>query len=77
MKSGHRRRGSPITSTPTIRQYADGKYTVWKDSYGKVHKRKTGHRNPTDANVSGQKRQGRKKGYANTTDRSRRASHDI
>lgn len=74
MKTNHRRKGSPITVTPTIRKYADGFYTVWKDTHGKVHKRRTGHRNPTDRNAPRGSR--RKKGYANTTDGSRRASHD-
>ncbi len=74
MKSNHRRRGDPITSTPTIRRYKDGEYTVWKDTMGKVHKRKTGHRNRTDANAPKGSR--RIKDYANTTDGSRRANHE-
>lgn len=72
MKSNHRPKGAPITSTPTIRKYTGGYFTVWKDGTGKVHKRRTGHRNTTDANAVGK----RKKRYANTTDGSRRANHD-
>lgn len=71
-KNNHRPKGAPITFTPTIRKYADGYFTVWKDTMGKVHKRKTGHRNTTDANTRGK----RKKRYANTTDGSRRVCHD-
>lgn len=74
MKTNHRRSGDPITSTPTIRRYKAIEYTVWKDQMDKVHKRKTGHRNTTDANAS--KKNHRKKGYANTTDGSRRSSHN-
>lgn len=75
MKSGHRPKGSPITSTPTIRKYADGYFTVWKDSRGKVHRRKTGHPNPTDINAPiGSIRI---EGYGNTTDASRKSNYYI
>jgi hypothetical protein len=74
MKSNHRKKGSPITGTPTIRKYKDGTYTVWKDAQGKIHKRKTGHRNYTDANAPKGSR--RKSNFANTTDGSGRVSHN-
>ncbi|MFH1250332.1 MAG: hypothetical protein V1715_04435 [bacterium] len=69
-------KGAPITKTPTVRKYKGvGDVKVWKDSRGKIHRRKVGVRNTTDKSAAKRNSKRRIKGFANTTDGSRRAQH--
>jgi len=71
-----RPKGAPITATPTQRRYkGKGLMNVWKDTNGKIHMRKVGVRNATDKGASKANRKRREKGYANTTDASRKVQH--
>lgn len=68
-------KGAPITKTPTVRRYKGGDMNVWKDTNGKIHRRKVGVRNTTDRGATKRNRKRRVKGFANTTDKSRRVQH--
>ena len=69
-------KGAPITKTPTVRRYKGiGDMNVWKDTRGKIHRRKVGVRNATDKGAAKRNRKRRIKDFANTTDGSRRVQH--
>lgn len=69
-------KGAPITATPTIRRYKGiGDVKVWKDTRGKIHRRKVGVRNTTDKATSKRNRSRRVKNFVNTPDRPGTVQH--